>query len=291
MCIAPHQFRATACQKLISSGRWKSDVSNTARLAKLTSRLFALTRDPNELRSIISSQIQHQKSITLTPEESFFGSGRKSKSENNSKDLPSKSRTESHYSDDLYVPTRSMSFQWGDFVRLVPSDTAKEIFQKNEAHDLYFQLRYSRANSNMLRRFGYFLSFKPNMAAKFLELVRLKNPAPQINSQPIVFLNSHLPRDNKCYLNRAQQEESWSGTVLMYGLPSAMPHHAMIQLLTDYELIDNELKAIEKLPFDEFSGSLWLVRTKSASAAYAIHRDFHMCPHNDQNIFVDIVEP
>lgn len=183
----------------------------------------------------------------------------------------------------LYWPCGSLSFLKSDFKRIMPPLAAQvteerlilgEDISGDHTGVPEFQLIRSRHPKTLNRWIGYFLVFTSRNAAfkYYQETLGAELCGMQVNFS---FVDPGKPNIHPPLLYDVPGI-SRSMCALVSGLPPRMSKISVARALWEYDLLDDEAKAIVKLTGDGYaSQSSWLLRFKNEDEPRRLRRKFH----------------
>lgn len=177
----------------------------------------------------------------------------------------------------LYWPCGTITFFKSDFQRIMPKFSAQVTTSEASLKDLSdtgipeFQVVRNRDPQTLTRWIGYYLVFpSPTAALKYYQETRgAELCGMQVNFS---FVDSSFPiRPPVLY---EVPNISRDMCALISGLPAQTSKISIAQILWDYNLLDDESKAIVKvMGSNEFS--TWLLRFQDSNEPRRIRRKFH----------------
>lgn len=194
----------------------------------------------------------------------------------------------------LYWNSLDMTFDPSDFIRLLPPpEMWVGSYENVEDIDLDFSVIRSRNPVDLSRWLGYYLEFKSEKAAA---LYVNETRGAQLCGLEVKFkfvTKEKAPGLISPYLQKAQGVTRRM-CALAFGIPFEMTNNRILRILWDYELIDDDHLAIERLPKGSvrYSASPVLLRFKSEEEAQRFVREFHgkVWPHTESEVLAEVVD-
>ena len=178
----------------------------------------------------------------------------------------------------LYWYCTDLVFSQADFERVGPPNAK-------------FQVTRARDPVNMKSWMGYFLEFEtPEAALAYFEHtlghelcglpLKLRFTMPDIQG-------FHSPILEKTNLPRRAH-------VLMLGLPHGISEHAILRAAWDFDLVDDDSLAVEKMPMGRvlYGGNPVLLRFRTEAEAARFVREFdsEIFPHTNSKVLCEVVD-
>lgn len=195
-----------------------------------------------------------------------------------------------HATNMLYWYCVDLSFMKSDFSRLLPAPDMRT--ETNSEHQIEFQMTRARNPVNLTKWMGYFLQFnnkedaliyyKETLGAELAGMplkFRFVDPSIRGFDSPLLHKVPGLGR--RCH-------------ALILGLPHGFSYDNILQVLWDYELVEDDKLAVERLPVDKvrYGGSPFLIRFKTEEESARFVHDFDkvVFPHSDSRVYCEIID-
>lgn len=193
----------------------------------------------------------------------------------------------------LYIHSLGISLDKSDFERLLPAKGLQAGHYVSSSSIVDFELVKSRNPHNLTPWFGYYLIFnskedavmyyQETLGAELCGLqlkLRFADPATSKGiDSPILDKTKDIDR-KMC--------------ALILGLPDDIRPLNILRALWDYDFIDDDSLAVEKLPTGRirYGGSPYLLRFKNEEEPQRLVREFNrrVFPHTESEIYVEIVD-
>lgn len=192
----------------------------------------------------------------------------------------------------LYWYCTDLTFNHTDFQRIFPTPSYRSANYGPEWDSISFDVVRARNPVNLTRWMGYFLKFESEQAALiyFRETLgaelcgmpvklRFVDETTQGLSCPHLQKVPGLPRE--CH-------------ALVLGLPQNVSATTILRALWDYELLDDDSLAVERLPMDnvKYGGKPVLLRFFSKSEAQRFARDFDrtVFPYTSTKVYCEVID-
>lgn len=168
---------------------------------------------------------------------------------------------------------------------------AQSDFERIGPQGVPFLVTRARDPTNLTRWMGYFLTFEtPEQASLYFE----HTLGHELCGFPLKlsFTTSDIPGYKSPLLAKTALPRKCH--VLMLGLPHGFQEHAILRALWDFDLVDDDRLAVERMPIGkvQYGGNPILLRFKTEKEAARYVREFNRedFPHTNSRVLCEIVD-
>lgn len=192
----------------------------------------------------------------------------------------------------LYWYTVDMKFNQSDFQRLLPDKNLRVGSYDPQFDTIDIEVHRARNPVNLTRWMGYFLTFKSKDAAMVYYQETL---GAELCGMPLKlrFVEPSIRGYTSPLLDKAPGVSRHSHALIL-GLPVGYSETTILRVLWDYDLIDDDKLAVQRVPVDrvKYGGSPFVLRFKSEEEADRFVKDYNqqIFPYTSSRVLCEVVD-
>lgn len=192
----------------------------------------------------------------------------------------------------LYWYCVDLSFQKTDFERLLPDKSLRVGSYDPKLDEIKFEVTRARNPTNLTKWMGYFLTFESKDAALVYYQETLGS---ELCGMPLrlKFVESNIRGFHSPLLDSVPGLSRRSHALIL-GLPYGYSELSILRVLWDYDLIDEDARAVQKMPVDKirYGGNPFLLRFNSEEESERFVRDYHntIFPYSESRVICEVID-